>query len=44
MTSGCFNIGGQQGIAMVLDASGIGGEVLCDASGNIRGVVLNLHG
>ena len=31
---------------MVLDASNdsIGGVVLCDASGNIRGVVLNLRG
>ena len=31
---------------MVSDASnnGIGGVVLCDASGNIRGVVLNLRG
>ena len=45
VTIGCFNIGGQHGGAMVLDTSdnGVGGVVLCDASGNIRGVVLNLH-
>ena len=31
---------------MVSDAGddGVGGVVLCDASGNIRGVVLNLRG
>ena len=44
MPIGCFNIGGQHGGAMVLDARNDGSEVLCDASSNIRGVVLNLRG
>ena len=46
VTIGCFNIGGQHGGGMVSDASnnGVGSVVLCDASSNIRGVVLNLRG